>query len=612
MNNNTHWIIYFQAKFMVATLLESHRNYDVFELVETKTPQKLKALHKIYAIDVTNIDQFVVELNQLIPQIDTTLLAEMVDYGTDYTIAQLSDWYFGDNYSCLQKTALIFALNTDKINFLNLENGSFNKNDPETRARKIEMIEQLKLQQQQIDKYYNVLIEFKNPNFTKDITRVFNKANRSSAEYKSLSLAAKNLNLSPLELATKCGLISDITQMWIDNFIEENFSGKIEYAQPQEINLSHIPLNTAITTFSIDDENTTEIDDAFSIQYLANNHIIVGIHIAAPALDSNLTDTACRNISTIYYPNNKLTMFDTATIEKYSLIQGKQLPVVSIYFTLDEKFEILEYDSKLEQVIITKNLRNELLENAVSEEQKVNFNCEFDRELNLLYKFAQNLEKKRGRASVNNLVPEYNFSFDNNQINIKVRIRGTPIDLIVSELMILANSTWGRMLTNAFIPAIYRSKMRNFAVKMTTTPGSHSSLNVDYYTWSTSPLRRSSDFVNQHQIISLITDRKHYYRKGNPILENLCSVFDSKYAKYIDFQNKLERYYAIKYLIQENITILDATFIYAATVQLDRVPISINLESKINENKPKGSVIKLKIYNLNPINLHFDYEIVLN
>jgi exoribonuclease-2 len=43
-------------------------------------------------------------------------------------------------------------------------------------------------------------------------------------------------------------------------------------------------------------------------------------------------------------------------------------------------------------------------------------------------------------------------------VEITVRRRGAPLDLIVAEAMILANSTWGQWLADLGVPGIYRSQ----------------------------------------------------------------------------------------------------------------------------------------------------------
>jgi exoribonuclease II len=45
-----------------------------------------------------------------------------------------------------------------------------------------------------------------------------------------------------------------------------------------------LPLADTVQAFSIDDSQTTEIDDALSVQGLGTGTVVFGVHIAAPGL----------------------------------------------------------------------------------------------------------------------------------------------------------------------------------------------------------------------------------------------------------------------------------------------------------------------------------------
>src|SRR2546428_1428837 len=93
-----------------------------------------------------------------------------------------------------------------------------------------------------------------------------------------------------------------------------------------------LPLSAA-RAFSIDDAATTEIDDAFSVRALANGHLELGIHIAAPAVaitrGSQLETIARGRLSTVYMPGRKITMLPEAVIERFTLAAGSTPPVPS-------------------------------------------------------------------------------------------------------------------------------------------------------------------------------------------------------------------------------------------------------------------------------------------
>ncbi len=89
-----------------------------------------------------------------------------------------------------------------------------------------------------------------------------------------------------------------------------------------------LPL-AGVQAFSIDDSETTEIDDAFSLQTVDGPGGVltrIGIHIAAPAtaiLRGDALDAVARNrMSTVYAPGLKYTMLPTAWIDAFTLAEG--------------------------------------------------------------------------------------------------------------------------------------------------------------------------------------------------------------------------------------------------------------------------------------------------
>ncbi|MDE1713667.1 RNB domain-containing ribonuclease, partial (plasmid) [Chromobacterium amazonense] len=102
----------------------------------------------------------------------------------------------------------------------------------------------------------------------------------------------------------------------------------------------------------------------------------------------------------------------------------------------------------------------------------------FKRELVWLWQFAEALEKRRGKYDPTRPVQhDYNIDVADGVVSITIRKRGAPMDKLVSELMILANSEWGRMLAEADIPAMYRAQSMG-KVRMTTRPEPHMGLGV--------------------------------------------------------------------------------------------------------------------------------------
>ncbi len=598
--------------YKLATMIESHKNHSQVELFEDKTKKKVKQNQIIFTI-TEDIKKFNQELQITIPQIDIPLLSELINENEKNSLEVLSSIYFGDDAILSHKTALLFKLADSHIEFHNYQDGSFSKCSNEEQQQRLLNFNKQKQAQEQYQYYRSLFVNaidnnIKLDNLDIDVFKNLHKPDKHSAIYKALHHLAIEYKLTPLEIFHKVGLVNDLAEFFIASFTCDN-SFIIPEDNNQATDITTLNQRFDLKVFSIDDSNTTEIDDAFSVE-IGDSGYIIGIHIAAPALDTSLNEAVANNISTIYYPGNKITMLPMSIINKFSLWEQTSTPVVSIFFNLDNELNILEYTSSLNAVTIDANLRIETLENLFNQENlEVEHGYPYERELKLLYKFACVLEEKRGKPSVNNLFTDYSFNFVDDKIKINPRIRGNPIDKLVSELMILANCSWGRMLTNSFIPAIYRVKQPNYPVKMTLSPDSHTGLNVDYYTWATSPLRRSADFINQKQIICMINKSKDFYTVSDHALCEVVDNFDTKYTRYIDFQNKMERYWSLKYLIQEEISEIDGIFLYKSTVSLSGVPIQIDV-ANFSTPKPKGTKLRLKIFNINLSTTNFDFKII--
>ena len=84
---------------------------------------------------------------------------------------------------------------------------------------------------------------------------------------------------------------------------------------------------------------------------------------------------------------------------------------------------------------------------------------------------------------------------------IEARKRGAPLDKVVSELMILANTSWGEQLAEKDLAGIYRVQSSG-KVRLSVHAEMHEGLGVSSYSWMTSPLRRYVDLVNQWQLVA--------------------------------------------------------------------------------------------------------------
>jgi exoribonuclease II len=179
------------------------------------------------------------------------------------------------------------------------------------------------------------------------------------------------------------------------------------------------------------------------------------------------------------------------------------------------------------------------------------------------------LEKARGKYEPDRAPQiDYNFYVTDGIVSIVARERGSPMDKLVAELMIYANSTWGGLLKEGERAGIYRAQTGG-KVFMTTEATPHQGMGLAQYAWCTSPLRRAVDLVNQRQLIALLNQQEAPYPADGDELKVIIRDFDQTYQAYNDFQTRMERYWCLQYLIQENLTEVTATVWRENLVRLD-------------------------------------------
>ncbi|MDO9049917.1 MAG: RNB domain-containing ribonuclease [Methylotenera sp.] len=409
---------------------------------------------------------------------------------------------------------------------------------------------------------------------------------KNAFEYKTLDAAAGDLHVSHIKLLHTCGAIPSIHDYHLGAFLREYFSKGTDFTADQ---IAEIPADLTfdlpmadVEAFSIDDSTTTEIDDALSIKLMADGVTRVGIHISAPALgisiDSPLDIGAMQRLSTVYMPGHKITMLPETAIRPFSLDAGKIKPVLSLYLHVAADFTITQRNSKVELIKIADNLRHDALEPFFNEATLAEDSGHpYWAKLIFLFQLAQSLEKARGKYDPTKPQQvDYNFYVDDGIVSIIGRHRGSPMDKLVAELMIEANNQWGALLAAHEVPGLYRAQMGG-KVYMTTKAEPHQGLGVAQYAWSTSPLRRAVDLINQRQIISVVQNIVPAYLPNSDALTTHLRNFELTYKAYSEFQIRMERYWCLQYLVQEGYQKEGGQEIHATVwrenlVRLDKLP----------------------------------------
>jgi exoribonuclease-2 len=282
-----------------------------------------------------------------------------------------------------------------------------------------------------------------------------------------------------------------------------------------------------------------------------------------------------------------------AVIEAFSLDAGRPVPALSLYVTANPLTgEILGHESRLERVVVRENLRHNLLDEAFTEEaladttQVLPYNDWIRPLWQLALALAKQREQVRGKPENNNRV-EYSFYVDgdpndpNTPVRILPRRRNAPLDRLVAEYMILANSTWGGLLASCGLPGIYRSQQMG-RVRMSTQALPHEAIGVPQYAWCTSPLRRYVDLVNQWQLIAAIEHGVSAplvapFKPRDADLFAIIGGFEAQYVAWNDFQNNMERFWCLRWLQQQQITTCTATVLKEDLIRLNNAPFVARL-----------------------------------
>ncbi len=598
--------------FKTATVLADNDASLQVEMVTGKRA-KIKATNVLLRYQEPAPGELLPLAEQLAGEMDAQFLWECAGDG-EFPFAEFADEYFGHKACAREAAALLLALHGAPVYFHRKGKGRFRKAPPEILAAALAGLEKKRQQALTIERMVGELEKFTlPPEFTPLLDQLLYKPDRNHIETKALEAACAQTGLSPTQLLDRCGAIGSAHDYHFRRFLREYFPQGTDFptfalpATPD--GLPH----ANVQAFSIDDAATTEIDDAFSLETLPGLGWRVGIHIAAPALaihpGSPLDDMARSRLSTVYMPGNKITMLPQTVVENFTLAAGRDCPALSLYLTVSPEFEITAHESRLEIVPIAANLRHHDIEPLFNEHSLAAGLAEFPfaQELKTLWQLVNACEGRRGKPSAVQGINDYNFTIagdlsdaENCRVTISERKRGSPLDKLVAELMIVANSTWGGLLAEKGIAAIYRAQTAG-KVRMTTSPLPHEGLGVAQYAWSSSPLRRYVDLLNQWQLIACLNGETPHFKARSDRLFAALRDFDLTYAAYAEFQRNMERYWCLRWLRQENVPAIAASVRRENLAKLDHLPIMQRISSA-PELKP-GSRIRLSIDLIDPLTL---------
>jgi exoribonuclease-2 len=623
------------GKFLAGRVLSETDSSAQVEL-ESGKRVKVKAANVLLKFEKPQPQELLREAQALAPSIELDLAWEFAPE-EEFGFADLARDYFSANATLPQQAAALLRLFEAPHYFRRAGKGRFRKASAEILQQALAGIEKKKQLQAQISAWAAELAAGScPPPIREQLYRILFKPDKNAPEYKAVVEASRNTQTAPLALLQKAGAITSPYQFHWKRFLLEWFPKGTGFPPVTAPAIKEdLPLAN-VQAFSVDDSSTTEIDDALSVQGLGTGTVTVGVHIAAPGLAIQtagpLDQVARARLSTVYMPGHKITMLPDDVVQAYTLLEGRDCPAVSLYVQFDEaSLAVQASETRLERVPIAVNLRHDQLDAHLPEAWLEDAGVpgpdvpepaqRFRAELSFLFRLAKQLKAQRevvrGKPETFSR-PDYNFRVPaagedgptgDEAVEITVRRRGAPLDMIVAEAMILANSTWGLWLAENGVPGIYRSQASlapGVKVRMGTKALPHAGIGVKAYAWSTSPLRRYTDLVNQWQIIAAARHGRTAalaapFKPKDAELFSIISAFDTAYGAYNGHQASMERYWTLRYLQQQGLRELEATVFKEGLARADDLPLVLPVLG--TADLPRGARVRLRLGDIDLITL---------
>jgi len=333
---------------------------------------------------------------------------------------------------------------------------------------------------------------------------------------------------------------------------------------------------TSAYTITIDDASTRDIDDAISFE-TTDEGWRIGIHIADVAeivpIGSPLDKEAHTRSTSIYLPDEKITMLPDVITEAASLKKGEKKPALSVIADFHQNGQLISWHLKETWIEVDERLTYD----------EVDARLENDPRLTKLHQFAaQFLEdrKKAGAVILDFPRIELNVNREKGEIKIEKAKVKTQSQILVSEWMVFANRMTANFCVHENIPTIYRiqdppSKLLPFSDgdwvnlyrqrrflrrgQATTDPGQHSGLGLPAYLQMTSPIRRYSDLVVHRQLKAFLRGQTLPYTTAD--LDAIVA-YSERWIEISDWvERDSRRYWLLRYLERKTGETLDSVIL---------------------------------------------------
>ncbi len=327
---------------------------------------------------------------------------------------------------------------------------------------------------------------------------------------------------------------------------------------------------TGLSVFTIDDAFTTDMDDGVSAVFREDGTCQVGVHITDVAAlipaGSELDREAAGRVSSLYFPERKIPMFPPGVSEVLgSLCPDAPRLALSLCFDVAADGSVGAAEI-LPSVICCREKLTYDRADAILDDSSHSLHVS----LSVLHRAAEAhwVERMQAGAVALEHAERQIRVTPEGEIQVSMRHRDSRSNMLVSELMVMANVAVAQFCRDRQIPIVYRTQQgpdlsdledaahetvqryrilrRMRPATMSLDPGAHGGLGVEPYCQASSPLRRYADLAVQRQIGAfLLGDPLPYDVQG---IEEVLFQAEERRRKIGRLERRRERYWLLKYL----------------------------------------------------------------
>ncbi len=560
------------------------------------------------------------ERARLAGDLDLKLLWEVVrDQGGSYSAEELAELFFGQR-SALGTTVVLDSLLNDRLYFIR-RHLEFIPNPPDRVDRIRVQQERTRLKSDESRRIQATVRDALNnlaPNpeqagqLVEQLRKYLENPSTRSNDLTAL-LAAAAPELLPAEAAyevlERLGTPLRAPRYVLIGGIRTQFSPAVLEEAAQVNPAAHAKAD-ALYSFSVDDEETVEIDDALSCAALPNGGLRVLIHIAlvadwVPKAGAMDREAALRG-ATVYLPEATVRMLpDQISCQRASLIAGQERPVLTTEVHLAADGKVTDYRLYPSMVTVNSRLTYTAADELIT--QPGSGDPEAAQSMALLHSMSQKLREWRRRAgAVLIRRRESKIRVRDGSIDIQVIDSDSPSRLTVAEYMVLSNHLAAQFCAANTIPIIYRVQpssggdLAGQHPRLSLFPGLHAGIGLEFYAQLSSPIRRYADLVLQRQILGFLVKSREPLYQTDELLTVLANA-ESADTEAKELERRSKRYWALRYLERfDSEQLLAATALRdGGTAELTDYAVRGTLRSA--PNLVNDSPIMVRIASLDPL-----------